>query len=298
MTGRSTLAALLAVALASTASTSLAAQTTAKAFKVDFTGLVILPSGRAPEPDSPGEFRDKEAIFRAPLGFVSVGKLDSPATFELFGKPVTIPDNELLGTARRARGGNLADFPADPVVLCAEPQENFAKQLAAASTLMLSTIFSRFHTWTQTCLADTDRDGTMDHAFMIGTKLAADRRLFPITPVRYSIRQNLPIADSYMALAFADPALFAGATVEAEVWLSGRRVMTDRLLLGPKSQKVKSSYGIKSAQLPLTIDVAGAKIAIDSIAPDRKSVKARYLADAALMEFDYDQTVTTTVIVY
>jgi hypothetical protein len=258
-----------------------------KAFKADLLGLVILPSGRAPEAGSAKQFQDQGELFRAPLGAASLGELLEPAKFDMFGKPVVINAFTIMRTAV-ARGGDLADYPADPPVLCDKPQQNFAKSLAAASTLLLSTLLSRFQPWTQICLVDTDKDGTVDHAFMVGTRMPEDRKLFPIAPVHYAIRRNVPLPNSYLSLNFAEPKLLAGPRIVANVKLTGTALMIDRLRLGPDALAAKVVYGLKAKALPQTIDIAGGEVVIDALSPDSKTVTARYVRDVALMPFGYD----------
>ena len=267
-----------------------------KAFKADLSGLVILPSGRPTEAEKPRQFRDKEEIFRVPLGLDSVGRLAEPTTITMFGKPVSFSTSQLLTTAT-ARGGDLDRYPGNRVVLCADPDANFAKQLAAATTLLLSTLFSRFQPWTQICLVDTDGDGSVEHAFMVGTRQDADRRLFPIRPVRYAIGRNVPLADSYVAYAFSDPALLAGPRIVINVVVAGQQLNVDRLKLGDTRKLTKVNYGLKPGELPRTIEIAGSQVTVDALAADGKTVTAHYVRDATAMPFDY-LLVPTTIYIY
>jgi hypothetical protein len=269
-----------------------AAAPAAKAFKADLAGLVVLPSGRAPD-DADKEFHEHGQILRAPLGVDSVGVLAEPLTFDMYGKSVTIGAGQLL-TSATARGGDLDAFPADRVVLCAASEANFAKQLAAASTLLLPTLFSRFQPWTQVCLMDADRDGAVDHAFMIGTRMPEDRHSFPIKPVRYVIRRDLPLKNSYLALTFYDPQIFIGARIQAEVIYAGGGVNIDNIYLGPKKQKAKILFTLKASQLPQTVQIAGAQIVVDSLSADLKTITARYVRDVDTQLFDF--TVQRTII--
>lgn len=283
-----------ALPIVSTVSDARAAAPAAKAFKADLAGLVVLPSGRAPDA-ADKEFHEHGQILRAPLGVDSVGILAEPLTFDMYGKSVTIDAGQLL-TSATARGGDLDAFPADRVVLCAAPEANFAKQLAAATTLLLSTLFSRFQPWTQICLMDADKDGALDHAFMIGTRMPEDRRSFPIKSVRYVIRRNMPLEDSYLALTFYDPQVFIGARIQAEVTYAGRLVNIDNIYLGLKKQKAKIMFTLKASQLPQTVQIAGGQIVVDSLSADLKTITARYIHDVDPQLFDFAVQPTTIYI--
>lgn len=274
------------MALAPGASAETTAPSAVKGFKFDATGFVILPGDTAPSA-APRDVRDGEEVLRATVGLEHVGALERAITFDLFGKPVTIDASALL-TVGKATGGDLARFPADPIIMCRDPDNHFVKQLAAATTLLLSTLFTRFSTWTQVCLADTDRDGAVDHAFMIGTKQAADRRLFPIAPVRYRLARNVPLTDSRLILRYEDPALFAGPRLEASLILGGETAPIQKLRFGTDRKWVGTTYKIKDDKLPQTIDLAGASIVAERLTDDKKVLSVRVLRDVTPGPLDYE----------
>lgn len=265
------------------------------AFKAQMAGLVLMPTGVSE--DAAREYRDKEVVYAAPLALERAGALTQAATFDMYGKSVTIAADTPL-TSATAKGGDLDAHGTKREVLCADSDTNFAKGLAAASTLLLSTLFSRFMPTTQICLVDTNMDQTMDHAFMLGTRMSEDRHLIPITPVAYTTRNNAPLRSSAMVVRFVDKGLLSKPRMETAVVLNGQALAVDHLRLGADRKKAKADFKIGGGAVPAQWEVAGARFSVDSISADGKVATIRRTADVTQMPFDFVQQTSYTVIYY
>jgi hypothetical protein len=245
------------------------------------TPLVLLDATDAP----PAGLRTAmagELILKAPVAYAEVA-------FVAASREVVVADvAEKLEPTQRlsrvtAKGGDLQTLGPTAAIYCAEWRQTQKPSIAAALTLGLTDIGKRLSRETQLCLVDGDADGQFERAFLIGTKLDADRHMVAIAPLAYRTAKDEPIADSAVGIYYRKGALLQGAILSMEMQVEGRPMGVASYMLKtaamPKPRFFAAERGVKASAYPKAIDFGAAALSIESFDPVSKAIGVRVVRD-------------------
>lgn len=254
-------------------------------FMVNLTSYAALAPATPFEKDVPKAYREKDVLFALPVVWEDRVVADREIKVKVAGVDWTIKQGDILTRARSATGGNLATLPDKTPIYCGEYFNKKGGIEAHLLTLGLSSLGSRLSNWLQTCVVDSDSDGSFDQGFLVGTKKAPDRTLVPIEPVAYAPKRLEPIADARLEVVYYDGGPLIAPNFELHLFTEGKRVAfgglgfpnneppadlyKDKAAYKKWQEETPSSLGwffsIKSKKIPQTFTVGDARFTVRSI---------------------------------
>ena len=199
--------------------------------------------------------RPNDEILRAAIGVAAASELLEDLKVEMSGEQWQVPKGALLG------GVKVLDAPHGVVI---NPQRTFCgKMIQLSSNTQSMDRNARF------CFTDVDQDSKLDHVFVAGSKRPEDATLRPIAPTSYDYRENVPLPNTYITIAFYDPPkaafdfngrqLVASVTFMGEKWSSLEHVTTR--IMG-KRKPFKAYQTVAGKYYPRTLEFGAVKITI------------------------------------
>lgn len=247
-----------------------------KSFQISGPRLVLAP-GEAPTTlGTTLHVREKDVIFSAPIGYRNAAELLEPVTASVAGLQLTMEAGAVLAE-HTAKGGYLADLPADALVVCEEPKQDLAKSLIGAVTLGLTSLGARYSAWTQLCAVDADRDGSIEKLFLAGAKQPEDRVFTEIAPARIAVSSSKPIPDSRVDVVYFDGGALNSENVEFQVYMRGAKLTLDRVYFSddPADKGARWYTPIKAKKLPHPIVYGASSLTVLSVDAASKTAEVR-----------------------
>lgn len=146
------------------------------------------------DPVAPGErrVRPDQPVTQTPVGWRNAARLDAGVDVTIIGKRFVFTPGQVVAMAS-VSGSASRQIPAGARIGCGEGRVNLAKNLLAASTLGITTVFNRTGNGARLCLIDTDADGRMDHAILAGVRRIADATPVAIAPTPFTLLNDQPM---------------------------------------------------------------------------------------------------------
>lgn len=207
----------------------------------------------SPDDDvSPGRI-----IARAQLAEADAVQLTAPMTIAWSGEKRRWNRYQMLDAAHVPDRPDLPD-----IVYCEWRQDGSAGKVLGGQMLFgLVGALRSTSTRTRFCLFDTNGDGMLDHAVLIGAKRASNRGAFAIPPMAVKAFPGQPIADSEVRLRYAGDTGTPGTLAfDIEVSLHGL------------AQPVPDArHVVPIASLPAKVRIGDARITILAYRPSTRA---------------------------
>ena len=244
---------------------------------VTVPGLVGAPLGkRSVGPDEP--------VMSVPVGYQRAARLADDVVVDIVDKKFAFASDETLPLARLS-GQAAGDVAPGTVVFCGRPNSNLAKNMLAASTLGITSLFNRTSGMTRVCFFDAEADNVAEKAILVGVKSADDAAPVAISPLGYSIADGEPMSgQSEMRIVYRGKTGLVGGHVSfgLEVLEQGQQLVFSN---------VRRQVDIED--LPAQVTLMGAKFTVLSYDP--ASGAAQLDIHSAIPQGQYGlQTVQTT----
>lgn len=257
--------------------------TGASGYYVDATKNKFLSPAQPIEPGTEITVRKGDIVLRAPVGRSVAAFLEGDLSLAIAGQTASIAKGTEL-RVMKLQGGTAGSQLGVPIVFCSEANYDAGKAFASLLTLGLASSGRRTAIMTQFCLADTDRDGLVEKAFLVGAKRAEDLAPVDVTPTKVVLKADSPLpGESEARLRFhGNVGYFGNIGFDLEVVESGN--------------KLKFSNGLtylSKKDLPKELNIYGARLTVLSYDPDKKEARVRI--DKGFKEFEYSITTTTSM---
>lgn len=169
---------------------------------------------------------DKGSVFyRQPVGQARVGVIGSDIAIAIADQTATIAKGTVLNSAVSVEGTAAGQIDGMGMVFCSEPKIDSMKQVLSGMTLGLASLGQRVGWNTQFCFVDSDGDGFLDQAFLVGAKKSNDLKpiLIAPTPVELVLNKPLP-GESEARLRFIGSNWHGRPCFQLDVLESGKRL--------------------------------------------------------------------------
>lgn len=223
-----------------------------------------------------------EVVLESAIGYGSAIRTLGDVEVVIAGEGGTFPAGSVLEDARVT--GPAADaMPGSAAYFCANKDFHLVQNTVTALTLGLGGMFSRTASTTRLCMADSDADMALDHALLIGARMASDKAPQPMTPVPYEkvSRVAMPGESAVRIRYLGKVGLLGKLGFELSVLEEGDELAFNnrRVLVQPED-------------LPETVSRAGGFFTVLSHDPATDAVTVRI--DRAIPSGSYGLTYTTT----
>jgi hypothetical protein len=239
--------------------------TAATDYKVGSAPLTLLP-GRTVKGEhdvSPGD-----VVAQSILGRPETALLVDPITLDRLGQKRIFPKETVLASAR------IAGVPGDPSILFCEPEPepSLAKAMVGSMAFGMVGVLRPTRLVTRYCLYDSDGDGKLDKAILIGAKGDSGHAPFDIPPARYGLISGMMLGGgSELRVRYAGPAGEKGSvSFDAEVTMFGLA----RVVPGAR-------HVVPIARLPANVAIEGAVVTVLAFDPETRIARIRMDRDLA-----------------
>jgi hypothetical protein len=157
----------------------------------------------------------------------------------------------------------------------------------------------RFEKHVTPCLVDTDRDGRLESAFLVGTKWASDRLLVTIPPVAYKEVTDIPLPGSAAWITFEKGALLQGPILRLNVTMFGRPLPLAAVKLGTGKERKRFAIerSIRREAYPDDLAFGAARITLLGYEPEGRQLRVRVDQPFERADLDFE-FVSNTIYIY
>ena len=231
--------------------------------------------GPAPLPLLPGKtlkgdqiVHPGEIIAQSLFGRAETALLIDPITLDRLGQKRSFAKESVLQAA------SVPGVPGDPVVLFCEPQPepSIVKELTGQMAFGMVGVLRPTRLVTRYCLFDSDSDGKLDKAILIGAKGESGHAPFDIPPARFGLISGLLLGGgSELKLRYAGPAGERGSiSIDVEVNVFGMQ----RIIQGAR-------HTVPIVKLPTYVAIEGAVVTVLEYDPVTRIARIRVDRDLA-----------------
>lgn len=271
------------LALAGMALAAAAAPAHAGQYRVEVSGIVILPSEETHAPGLERSIAPGDILMRAPLGWADAATISQDVSLEIAGLRETISSDAMLFGAASARGGDLAGLPEGRRIYCGEQRVNAVGAVAGIATFGLTNIGSRVARVRRFCLADVDSDGRFERAFLVGAKRAADQHMIEIAPVPYEAAVNRPIGPgNFIQVRFGAGGLLGNPLIFIDYFRGNILQPIDDLYTGEGRAMIRTRAATAFRTTPRGFAIGPAQFTMLSFDRQTKAARIRYERDFSL----------------
>jgi len=194
------------------------------------------------------------------LGVARAAQLAEDSLVEIIGRQFAFARDETLPIALIA-GRAKDNVPDGSLAFCGRPNADLAKNMLAASTLGITSLFNRTSGTPRVCFFDEEKDNMADMAVLVGVKSDADAVPVKIEPLRYTIVELQPMSgESQIRITYRGKTGLVGGHVSFDL-----AVMEQGTALCFDNWRRK----IDIADLPQDVSMFGANFTVHSY--DRES---------------------------
>jgi len=218
---------------------------------------------------------DGELLFRIPSASPKGAVPAAEVSLEIGGLTFSAPARVGLIAPETATGGDLATLPQGAQLYC-QPRE-IGRRRKAPRVKIKGVLRERFDEDTQLCLVDSDADSRFDKAFLQGTIIASDRRMFDIPPVPYAAVEHLRSDGNFVDVTFESGGLVAPPRFKTQLILGGNLI--DHAWVDfedPVTRKWHAIWRFDSDALPQQLRIGAAVITVLAFDRSRGTVTVRY----------------------
>jgi len=187
----------------------------------------------------------------------------------------------------RELSGSAAGSLANTQVFCAEISPGSAHDAAPVGGLTALLIGRRIPAVRRLCMVDSNRDGLMEKAFVVGAKVMEAQSLRDIPPVPVTFAHNLPLpGESEMRLRFAGRGgLLGNLGFDLEVVEEGKPLTFSN-----------GRTVISADKLPHDVNIMGARFTVLSFDNATRTARIRWIRGFAPTTYGVESVQTTTYI--
>lgn len=251
-------------------------------YRVSMSPTVTLPEpGRQALGDR--TLMPDEVVFTAPVGYARAAQLAEDSLVEIIGRQFAFARDETLPIALIA-GRAKDNVPDGSLAFCGRPNADLAKNMLAASTLGITSVFNRTSGTPRVCFFDEEKDDMADMAVLVGVKSDADAVPVKIEPLRYTIVELQPMSgESQIRITYRGKTGLVGGHVSFDL-----AVMEQGTALYFDNWRRK----IDIADLPQDVSMFGANFTVHSY--DRESGKVQVTIRRGIQSGPYGITSVPT----
>jgi hypothetical protein len=251
-------------------------------YSISFGHFVLLPSLKPEQVSAAIEVKEGETIFKAPIAFDDYAINLDPFSIPVGGAQLMIPSQINLSLARGIEGGDSAAIPKNAVTFCSRSMHRSRDMLKRLKPDVQKDFKARFTDYISACFMDSDADRKFDKMFVVGAKMAEDRRIQPMAPIPYRVIKDAPlVGNSYLKLVYSGGDLLAGQNIDLHLFLNGLKLRYDRISFpaNPDMPDARWYMPFKADSFPVKVKVGSAALSVHSVSPEARTAKISIASD-------------------
>jgi hypothetical protein len=227
--------------------------------------MTLLPGRtlRGEQDVTPGDI-----VAQSLLGRPETAMLIDPIALDRLDQKRTFTRETVLASA------SVPGVPGDPPILFCEPEPepSLAKAMAGSMAFGMVGVLRPTRLVTRYCLYDSDADGKLDKAILIGAKGASGHAPFDIPPARYGLISGIMLGGgSELRVRYAGPA------GEQNSLSFDVEVVTFGMVHIPRSAR----HSVPIAKLPAHATIEGAVLTVLAFDPETRIARIKMDRDLA-----------------
>jgi hypothetical protein len=200
------------------------------------TPIVVVAPSKAPDPDVVRIAKLGDELLSAPVGAATAATFRDGVTLDVLGQRFEIKRENILPGSLVDHGASAA-LSKDARVFCTAAQP-VQLPLDSSGKPIKS---KRFRNMVSLCLVDSERDGLIDHGFVLGARQPADIAPVQIGPLSYQFGENVPFKDARMVLVYRKGAALQGLILAFDMQVDGRDIGAVSYMFGMKPDQIEAA---------------------------------------------------------